>query len=79
MKKNVIYMAIAIVTSLASIALQALHLPAVLSLLIMFFGCTGYMTHRDYFKHEPTRPMILLQVMLAATVGWLCTLIIKGL
>ena len=75
MKKNVIYMAIAIVTSLASIALQALHLPTVLSLLIMFFGCTGYMTHRDYFKHEPTRPMILLQVMLAAMVGWLCTLI----
>lgn len=76
MKKNVIYMAIAIVTSLASIALQALHLPTVLSLLIMFFGCTGYMTHRDYFKHEPTRPMILLQVMFAATVGWLCTLIL---
>lgn len=76
MKKNVIYMAIAIVTSLASITLQALHLPTVLSLLIMFFGCTGYMTHRDYFKHEPTRPMILLQVMFAATVGWLCTLIL---
>lgn len=76
MKKNVIYMAIAIVTSLASITLQALHLPTVLSLLIMFFGCTGYMTHRDYFKREPTRPMILLQVMLAATVGWLCTLIL---
>ena len=73
---NVIYMAIAIVTSLASIALQALHLPTVLSLLIIFLGCTGYMTHRDYFKHEPTRPMILLQVMLAATVGWLCTLIL---
>lgn len=76
MKKNVIYMAIAIVTSLASITLQALHLPTVLSLLIMFFGCTGYMTHRDYFKHEPTRPMILLQVMFAATVGWLCMLIL---
>ena len=76
MKKNVIYMAIAIVTSLASIALQALHLPTVLSLFIMFFGCTGYMTYRDYFKHEPTRPMVLLQVMLAATVGWLCTLIL---
>ena len=76
MKKNVIYMAIAIVTSLASITLQALHLPTVLSLLIMFFGYTGYMTHRDYFKHEPTRPMILLQVMLAATVGWICMLIL---
>ena len=76
MKKIVICMAIAIVTSLASIALQALHLPTVLSLLVMFFGCTGYMTHRDYFKHEPTRPMILLQVMFAATVGWLCTLIL---
>lgn len=76
MKKNVIYMVIAIVTSLASIALQALHLPTVLSLLIMFFGCTGYMTHRDYFNHEPTRPMVLLQVMLAATVGWICTLIL---
>ena len=76
MKKNVIYMAIAIVTSLASITLQALHLPTVLSLLIMFFGCTGYMTHRDYFKNKPTRPMVLLQVMLAATVGWLCTLIL---
>ena len=76
MKKNVIYMAIAIVTGLASITLQALHLPTALSLLIMFFSCTGYMTHRDYFKHEPTRPMILLQVMFAATVGWLCTLIL---
>ena len=76
MKKIVICMAIAIVTSLASISLQALHLPTVLSLLIMFFGCTGYMTHRDYFKHEPTRPMVLLQVMFAATVGWLCTLIL---
>ena len=76
MKKNVIYMAIAIVTSLASITLQELHLPTVLSLLIMFFGCTGYMTHRDYFNHEPTRPMILLQVMFAATVGWICTLIL---
>ena len=76
MKKIVICMAIAIVTSLASITLQALHLPTVLSLLIMFFGCTGYMTHRDYFHHEPTRPMILLQVMFAATVGWICTLIL---
>lgn len=76
MKKIVICMAIAIVTSLAGIALRVLHLPTVLSLLIMFFGCTGYMTHRDYFKHEPIRPMILLQVMLAATVGWICTLIL---
>lgn len=76
MKKIVICMAIAIVTSLASIALQVLHLPTALSLLIMFFGCTGYMTHRDYFNHEPTRLMILLQVMLAATVGWICTLIL---
>ena len=76
MKKIVICMTIAIVTSLVGIALRALHLPTVLSLLIMFFGCTGYMTHRDYFKHEPTRPMILLQVMLAATVGWICTLIL---
>lgn len=74
MKKNVIYMAIAIVTSLASITLQALHLPTVLSLLIMFFGSTGYITHRDYFHHEPTQPMQLLKIMLATIVGWLCTL-----
>lgn len=74
MKKIIIYSAIAFATSFVSIALQALKLPTALSLLIVFFGSTGYMTHRDYFHHEPTQPMQLLKIMLAAIVGWLCTL-----